>query len=143
MEKKKIFISDDICRQDENGQYHIFGSVCKKCGHRSYPATSFCTACLNKEQDTYDLAEEGELYSYTITRVKPPYGHFPVPHPVAYISIPESEARVTAPLFLDEQDDYKIGAKVKMEFSQYWEEGDQIVIGPKYHIVKEGGENDA
>lgn len=143
MEKKRVFISDDICRQDENGKYHLFGSVCKKCGNRSYPATSFCSACLSKEQERYDLAEEGEIYSYTITRVRPPYGHFPTPHPLAYISIPESKARVTAPLFLEDEADYKIGAKVKMEFAQYWEEEDQIVIGPKYRIIREGGDVNA
>lgn len=135
-EKKKVFISDDICRRDEAGAYHLFGSICKDCGHKSYPATSFCACCLSKDQAHYDLAEEGEIYSYTITRVRPPYGHFPTPHPVAYISIPESEARVTAPLFMEQEAEFKVGAKVKMEFGVYWEEDDKIVIGPKYRIQK-------
>lgn len=139
MGKKIVFISNDICRQDENGHYHLYGSICKKCGHKSYPASSFCTSCLSQEQEIYDLKEEGEIYSYTITRVQPPYGHFPVPHPIAYISIPESEARVTAPLFMEDEGHFQIGAKIKMEFSVYWEEEDQIVIGPKYRIVQEGG----
>jgi uncharacterized OB-fold protein len=136
VEKKKVFISDDICRQDPDGSYHLFGSVCKKCGRRSYPATTFCPDCLNPDQDTYDLSENGEIYTYTITRVRPPYGHFPTPHPVAFISVPESEARVTAPLFMEDEADFKVGAKVKMEFAPYWEEEDQVVIGPKYRIVK-------
>lgn len=135
-EKKKEFISDEICRTDENGNYRLYGSVCRACGHKSYPATSFCACCLSREQDRYDLAEEGEIYSYTITRVKPPYGNFPKPHPVAYISVPESEARVTAPLFMEQEAQFKVGAKVKMEFAPYWEEEDKIVIGPKYRIVK-------
>lgn len=135
MEKKKVFISDDICRIDENGQMHLYGSVCKKCGHRSYPASTFCSKCLSPDQDSYDIAEDGEIYSYTVTRVKPPYGNFPTPHPVAFISVPESEARVTAPLFIEQEEQFKVGAKVKMEFATYWEEEDQIVIGPKYRIV--------
>jgi uncharacterized OB-fold protein len=143
MDKKRVFISDDICRMDENGKYHLYGSVCKKCGHISYPATSFCTSCLSKDQELYDLSEEGEIYSYTITRVHPPYGHFPIPHPIAYISIPKSKARVTAPLFPEDEPEYKIGAKVKMEFATYWEEEDKVVIGPKYRIIKEGDNPDA
>lgn len=138
MEKEKVFISDDICRKDENGRYHLYGSLCKVCGHKSYPASSFCTACLSKEQESYDLQEEGEIYSYTITRMRPPYGHFPVPHPLGFIDIPESGARVTAPLFLEDEADFKIGAKVRMEFATYWEEEDKVVIGPKYRIIKEG-----
>jgi uncharacterized OB-fold protein len=55
---------------------------------------------------------------------------------VAFISVPESEARVTAPLFMEDEADFKVGAKVKMEFAPYWEEEDQVVIGPKYRIVK-------
>lgn len=136
-EKKTVFISDDICRQDEDGHYHLYGSICKVCGHKSYPATSFCGKCLNPDQEEYDLADTGEIYSYTITRTRPPYGHFPKPHPLCWVSIPESEARVTAPLFIEEEANYKVGAKVKMEFATYWEEEDKIVIGPKYHILKE------
>ena len=137
MEEKKVrFISDDICRQDENGNYHLFGSVCKKCGNLSYPATSFCSKCLCPDQGTYDLVEDGEIYSYTITRVKPPYGNFPKPHPIAFVSVPDSQARVTAPLFMEQEEDFKVGAKVKMEFATYWEDDNEKVIGPKYRIVK-------
>ena len=137
MSKPIRFISDDICKQREDGTYALYGSVCPKCGYRSYPATSFCRKCLNPEQEQYELAEEGTVYSYTVTRTKPPYGNFPKPHPIVWVSIPESEARVTAPLFIEEEELYKVGAKARMEFATYWEDENEIVIGPKYHIVKE------
>ena len=137
MSKPKVFISDDICKQREDGSYYLYGSVCPKCGHKSYPASGFCTKCLCEEQEEYEIADTGTVYSYTITRTKPPYGNFPKPHPICWVSIPESEARVTAPLFIEEEADYKVGATAKMEFATYWEDEDKIVIGPKYHIVKE------
>ncbi len=143
MEKKRVFITDEICRQDENGKYKLYGSICKKCGHKTYPSSSFCTSCLSQDLEPYDLAEEGEIYTYTIIRVRPPYGHYPSPHPLAYVDMPESEARVMAPLYMEQEDKFHVGAKVKLEFADYWEEEDKIVFGPKFRIVEEGGNEDA
>ncbi len=137
MSKEKVFISNDICKIGTDGEYHLFGSRCTKCGHRSYPATSFCGKCLDPNQEQYELEDTGEIYSYTITRMQPPYGHFTTPHPICWVSIPNSEARVTAPLYIEEESKYKVGAKVKLTFDTYWEEEDKIVVGPKYHIVSE------
>lgn len=137
MAKVKVFISQAIYKEKPDGDIVLIGSECAKCGHRAYPATTFCGKCLSKEQNEYELEKQGEIYSYTITRVQPPYGHYPVPHPIARISIPESRARVTAPLFMEDEPDFKVGAKVKMEIAEYWEEDDKIVIGPKFRIIKE------
>ena len=41
-------------------------------------------------------------------------------------------------MFLEDEADFKIGAKVRMEFATYWEEEDKVVLGPKYRIIKEG-----
>jgi uncharacterized OB-fold protein len=138
MEKQRVFIDDRVLRERPDGDIALVGSVCKACGHRAYPATSFCSKCLSKDQSEYELFRDGFLYSYTITRV--PVGSFPVPHPFGYIMVPESGARVTAPLFIEEEALYRVGAKVRMEIAAYWEEEDKVVIGPKYRIVKEDAE---
>jgi uncharacterized OB-fold protein len=121
-------------REKAGGDAVLVGSVCGRCGHKAYPATTFCTKCLSKDQSEYELSKDGVLYTYTVTRV--PVGNFPVPHPFGYIMAPESEARVTAPLFIEDEAMYRIGARVRMEISEYWEEEDRVVVGPKYRIVR-------
>jgi uncharacterized OB-fold protein len=135
MEKKREYIADYIVKEKPDGQIVLTGSVCAVCGHHAYPAVSFCPVCLSTDQKEYELGDEGTLYSFTVTRV--PVAQYPVPHPIGYIQIPQSEARVTAPLFIEDEPYYKVGARVRMEIAEYWEDDEKVVVGPKYRIVRE------
>ena len=112
--------------------------VCNQCtcfGQRYFPASEFCNACLGEEFESVALSTKGELYSYTITRV--PVAKFPVPHAVGMISLPEDKVRLVAPLSIDEDHPFRVGAPVDLVVDTLWTEGDREVCGYKFKMGEE------
>ena len=128
---KKVFIRDDLFKETPDGIV-LVGNKCNACGKAFFPKIEFCTKCLNKELEEIVLSKRGTLYSYTITRV--PVGKFPIPHAVGMITLPE-EVRLTAPLVIGDDEEFKIGSEMEMEITTLWTEGDCDVIGYKFKAV--------
>jgi len=126
--KEKIHFCDNLFKDSPSGP-HLLGCVCKQCGKVFFPRTDFCNDCHGTEFENKELAREGEIYSYTITRV--PVAQYPVPHAIGMISIPEDRVRVVAPLVYDGSIEYHIGEPVEMVIDTLWED-EKIVIGYKF-----------
>ena len=44
---------------------HFMGSICKKCGTRSFPPRADCDNCLSGEFDFFELSGRGKLHTFT------------------------------------------------------------------------------
>jgi uncharacterized OB-fold protein len=54
----------------ENGK--VYGTKCKKCGHKYFPPAADCSECLGSDMDWIDLTgEEGQLETFTHVIVRP------------------------------------------------------------------------
>jgi uncharacterized OB-fold protein len=59
------------------------------------------------------LSAEGSIYSYTVVRIKPPFG-LPQPYGVAYVDLADENLRVIGLLDPAQVDRYAVGAGVKL-----------------------------
>lgn len=126
--KEKVYFDDSLFTEGKNGP-HLLGCRCKQCGKVFFPKTIFCNECLGSEFEEKEISSEGEIYSYTVTRV--PVAKYPVPHAIGMISIPEDQVRVVAPLVYDENTEFHVGDAVEMVIDTLWED-ENIVLGYKF-----------
>jgi uncharacterized OB-fold protein len=55
----------------ENGK--VYGTKCKKCGHKYFPPAADCSECLTSDMEWIDLTgDEGEIETFTHVIVRPP-----------------------------------------------------------------------
>jgi len=88
----------------------------------------------SKNYEDINLSGEGTILTYTIIHIPADdYGHYP-PFPVAIIETDEG-ARLTAQVVDCNNDDVKIGAKVKLVFRKIMEEGHSGIINYGYKAV--------
>ncbi len=129
MENKR-FISeagvDEIIREKEDGSLAMVGLKCKKCGFISFPAIRTCVKCGSEEMDPVELAQEGELYTWTQTMR--PVNHMPAGAITGYVDLTDG-VRIYAPLDTLEGDVPRIGAKIRIGYRTLWteEDGTQVV----------------
>jgi uncharacterized OB-fold protein len=91
----------------------LLGGYCPQCKRYDFPRPKYCRKCLgHSEQVT--LGREGEIYTYTIIRVKPPLG-LPSPYAVGYIDLKESGLRIFCLLDPSAVDALQIGRPVTLK----------------------------
>jgi uncharacterized protein len=90
----------------------LLGGYCPRCNRYDFPRTKYCRACFEDSQQV-SLGSEGEIYSYTVIRVKPPLG-LPSPYAVGYIDLKESGLRIFCLLDPVAVDALQIGLPVSL-----------------------------
>lgn len=130
--EEKTWFQDGLLAEEPDGIV-LLGSRCRRCGRTSFPKVDFCVECLGTEFDEVRLSRGGTLYAYTITRV--PVGSFKPPFATGIVQIDENQVRVTAPLVIDENRPFQVGAPVRLTAAPLWEEDGRSVWGYKYEMV--------
>ncbi len=136
-------MSDQIfftsCSSDENGNFIQVGNKCKSCGKTSFPAVELCPFCSSDDGEKVPLSTIGTIFSWTVTRV--PVGPYKPPYIGAYIDLPEG-TRLFAQIHANE-DELKIGLKVKMEPGVLWTEKDGTEVLGYYYVPVEANDGGA
>jgi uncharacterized OB-fold protein len=91
----------------------LLGGYCNECNEYYFPRPKYCRKCLGHSKEVV-LGSEGEIYSYTVIRVKPPLG-LPSPYAVGYIDLTERGLRVFCLLDPAAVDALQIGLPVTLK----------------------------
>jgi uncharacterized OB-fold protein len=89
------FVAPDLVTLDAKGAPRLIGGRCRGCAAISFPRAAVCTNCLSEDIETFELANEGSLYSYSIVHQAPK--GWTVPYALGYVDLP-SNVRVLAHL---------------------------------------------
>ena len=90
----------------------LLGGYCPDCDRRYFPCPKYCPGCLGPIKETA-VGSTGTIYSYTIIRIKPPFG-FPSPYSVVYVDLAESGLRVFCLFDPEAIDQLRIGIEVEL-----------------------------
>lgn len=116
-------VAPGIFRLDETGlEPVLLGGACGPCGQRFFPRPPVCPTCLGEVRES-ELGSCGTLYSYTVVRVKPPFG-LPQPYAVAYVDLADCGLRVFSLLDADTIDRFTIGQALKLAVGVLGNDGD-------------------
>lgn len=91
----------------------LLGGYCRECDQYYFPRPQYCRSCLKAPEEA-ELGGEGEIYSYTAIRVKPPLG-LPSPYAVGYVDLKENGLRIFCLLDPSAVDSLQIGLPVKLK----------------------------
>jgi uncharacterized OB-fold protein len=98
------------------GDIQLLGSKCRQCGEVSIGTNSVCLNCGGDQIDSTELSPEGELWTYTVIRHKPP-GDYLGPDPFVPFALGLVEladgVRIMAPLEGDVES-FEIGSKLRL-----------------------------
>ncbi|MFQ6079216.1 MAG: Zn-ribbon domain-containing OB-fold protein [Thermodesulfobacteriota bacterium] len=97
----------------------LLGGFCPSCNERYFPRPKYCPRCLASVEEI-SLGSEGTIYSYTVVRIKPPFG-LPQPYSVGYVDMGEGDLRVFCLLDPAAIKQLRIGSPVR------------LVVGPLGH----------
>lgn len=128
--EKKVF-HEGLIAETEQGPF-LIGKKCCQCGRIQFPHGKLCTNCLCKDSEDVLIGQKGILFSFTTTygataTIQPPFA-------VGYITTEEG-LRIFAPLRMEEDKPFFIGAKMELEIADLWTEGETIVTGYRYKMV--------
>ncbi len=70
----------------------LIGGHCPGCKRKFFPKPIVCPYCLGPVGAT-PLSREGVIYSFSIVRIKPPFG-LPQPYPVGLVDLVEDGLRI-------------------------------------------------
>jgi uncharacterized OB-fold protein len=90
----------------------LLGGRCPRCGRDFYPRPPRCPHCLGPIEEKA-LGSTGRLYTYTVVRVKPPWG-LPRPYGLAYVDLDDSGLRVLGLLDPDALEHVEIGLPLRL-----------------------------
>jgi uncharacterized protein len=99
---------------DELKNGRVYGTKCKKCGHKFFPPAADCSECLSSEMEWIDLTgEEGEIETFTHVIVRPPSFAEQATYTVAVAKLNQG-VKVLAWLSGVKLGQAKVGMKVKL-----------------------------
>ncbi len=93
----------------------LVGGYCPACGNKYFPKPAVCPHCLEPVQDA-ELSPFGTLHSFTVVRVKPPYG-LPQPYAVGYVDLEGDNLRVFGLLDAGMIPNLAIGQRVVLDIA--------------------------
>ena len=114
-------------------RFRLEAGRCKKCGKVFFPPRLVCDACKNREFETVNLPDEGEILSYTVIHTAPPGFGDQAPYGVAIVRL--GEANILSQVVDCEPEDLKVGGKVRVEFRLIQEDGKSGVLQYGYKCV--------
>ena len=68
---------------------HLMGSVCKKCGAKSFPPRADCEVCMSSEFDFFEMSGKAKLHTYTKIVAAPTGFEEVVPYIVGVVDMEE------------------------------------------------------
>lgn len=99
----------------------LIGALCVRCNRKFFPPPFVCPYCLGKLEEV-QLLNQGILHSFTIVRVKAPYG-LPLPYGVGYVDLDGDGLRILTLLDPQRVDDLKIGIHVELRIIEIGDDG--------------------
>lgn len=90
----------------------LLGGYCPECDRKYFPTPTVCPQCL-KPVRSVRLSRKGTIYSFTVIRIKPPFG-LPQPYAVGYVDLEEDNLRVIGLLDPEKIDMFSVGKPVTL-----------------------------
>lgn len=122
-------------------RYNLVGTLCSKCGEKSFPPRQVCPQCGADVDQVYPFNGRGQVFSFT-TIYEPPSGFEEnAPYTVALIKLEEGPL-VTAQLTDLGESKPEIGMPVEMITRRLRQDGDErgmLVYGYKFRPVLQPG----
>lgn len=94
----------------------LLGGYCPTCDQHYFPRPPRCPNCLDNVEEK-SLGAAGKLYTYTVVRVRPPYG-LPSPYGLGYVDLDGNGLRVLGLLSPESLDNLKIGMRLRLAVGQ-------------------------
>jgi uncharacterized protein len=91
----------------------LLGGYCAACNQFHFPRPKYCPSCLEPPVET-SIGGSGEIYSFTVIRVKAPLG-LPSPYGVGYIDLKPIGLRIFCLLDPGKIEDLRIGLPVSLK----------------------------
>lgn len=115
-------------------RYRLEAAECKKCGKRYYPPRLVCAECGGRKFESYKLAEEAVLETFTIIRVAPSQFSDQAPYAIGIAKF-DGGVRMMAQIADCDLDKLKIGMAVRLEFRKIQTDGSHGVLSYSYKFV--------
>ena len=115
-------------------RYNLVGTICPKCGERSFPPREICPKCSTETSNSFAFCGRGEVYSFTTIYEAPTGFDETAPYTVALIKLEEGPL-VTAQLTDLGDDKPEIGMPVEMVTRRLRSDGDErgmLIYGYKF-----------
>ena len=90
----------------------LLGGHCPVCDRDFFPRPPRCPHCLGEVQEKR-LGSTGRLYTYTVVRVRPPWG-LPRPYGLGYVDLDDCGLRVLGLLAPEDLEDLTIGRPLRL-----------------------------
>jgi uncharacterized OB-fold protein len=112
-EQQCLPMAPGIFTTPEHGKHPaLLGGYCSECDQSFFPRPPRCPHCLGEVTDK-SLGSTGKLYTYTMVRVKPPWG-LPRPYSLGYVDLDECGLRVLGLLDPRAMDNLEIGSPLRL-----------------------------
>ncbi len=118
-------------------RYNLAGSVCPKCGEKSFPPRDICSKCGCEGADRYVFSGQGSIFSYTTIYEAPTGFDETAPYYVALIKLEEGPV-ITAQLTDLGETKPEMGMPVEMVIRRLRADGDErsmLIYGYKFRPV--------
>jgi uncharacterized OB-fold protein len=90
----------------------LLGGRCPECGRDYFPRPPRCPHCLDDIEEK-NLGSSGKLYTYTVVRVRPPWG-LPSPYGIGYVDLDNNGPRVLGLLSSESLEILEIGMPLRL-----------------------------
>jgi uncharacterized protein len=90
----------------------LLGGYCPVCERKFFPEPAVCPQCLMPVKSVH-LSKEGTIYSFTVVRIKPPFG-LPQPYAVGYVDLEDDNLRIIGLLDPGKIDELSVGTPVTL-----------------------------
>ena len=100
---------------------HLIGAHCIHCNRKFFPAPFVCPYCL-EELEKVLLSNQGTLHSFTVVRVKAPFG-LPLPYCLGYVDLKGDGLRVISLIDPQRTDDLEIGMDLTLRVTEFGDDG--------------------
>jgi len=98
---------------DELQMGRLVGSVCKKCGAKSFPPRADCLSCLSPDFELKQVKPYGKLVTFTIIQSAPMGFESLVPYTLGLVDLDDG-GRLLSWFENTKPEDIKIGMRVKV-----------------------------
>jgi uncharacterized OB-fold protein len=116
-EQQCLPVAPGIFTTPEGGKSpELLGGHCDQCSQDYFPRPPRCPNCLGQIEEK-NLGSSGKLYTYTVVRVRPPWG-LPNPYGVGYVDLDTGGLRVLGLLSADALEDLEIGMPLRLAVGQ-------------------------
>jgi len=103
-------------------RYRLEAKKCTNCGKVFFPGRLVCDGCQNRQFETINLPDHGELLTFTVIRVAPEGFGDQTPYAIGIVEVMKG-VRFTTQIVDIPLDDIQIGMPVKVEFRKIRDDG--------------------